>query len=122
MMARIWSEAEVEQILRENAQLRKMLAEYQRYVRREHGEKRAGYAARKVRPSQKIKRAVARACAAIKRIPAGYREVLRVIDRLPTRVIAVCSIMSGFFLAMSILLWIEEAFNYETLLWLQNIR
>lgn len=122
MMAKVWSEAEVEQILRENAQLRKMLAEYQRYVRREHGEKRAGYAARKVTPAQRVKRAVARACATFKKIPAGYREVLRVIDRLPTSVIAVCSIMSGFLLAMSILLWIEEAFNHETLLWLQNIR
>lgn len=102
-----YTDAEIDQILRENAQMRRWLAEYQRAAREQRKASEKRYAARKK---------------ATKR--AGLRETIRrvyeFVDELPVSIVVICSLFTGIFLAASIAMGIAEVSLYETMLWMQG--
>lgn len=108
-----YSDAEVEQILRENAQLRRWLAEYQRAAREQRKASEKRYAQRKrgnafMRGLTKVRR--------------GWEEMIDFIDQLPLCVVVLCSLIAGAVLAATIGLTISEVQWYETLLWLRGLK
>ena len=113
-----YTDAEIDQILRENAQLRKWLAEYQAAAREANREKKKRYAER-MRGN-----AWQRMCAGMRKAWTGLRrgnELLNeALNEAPRCVAVILSLISGLWLAVTIAMTYLEVTMLETVLWMQR--
>lgn len=113
-----YTDAEIDQILRENAQLRKWLVVYQKAAREANREKKKRYAER-MRGN-----AWQRVCAGMRKawtgMCKGSEALNEALNEAPRCVAVILSLVCGLWLAVTIAMTYLEVEMLETVLWMQR--
>ena len=113
-----YTDAEIDQILRENAQLRKWLAEYQKAAREQRKASEKRYAER--RRGSAWQRMCARMRKAWTGLRRGNEALNEALNEAPRCVAVILSLISGLWLAVTIAMAYLEVTMFETVLWMQR--